>query len=147
MLGLGWPEVILILALLLLVFGPTQLPKIARDLGRAVREFQRASSGIMEELDKATSDSPKSTPPSSRRTFRPSLKTTDKPRGTKKPSETHRRSPSRAKSKSRRNEGLSEIAKRLAINTEGKTDEEVTQEVIRKIENGDKASNRTAAER
>lgn len=147
MLGLGWPEVILILALLLLVFGPTQLPKIASDLGRAVREFQRASSGIMEELDKATSDSTKSTLPSSRRTFRPSLKTADKLGGTKKPSETRRRSPSRSKRKSRRNEGLSEIAKRLAITTEGKTDEEVTQEVIRKIESGDKASNRTAEER
>jgi sec-independent protein translocase protein TatA len=45
---LGWTEVLLILAVLVLVFGPSKLPKIAQDLGKAWREFTKASSGITE---------------------------------------------------------------------------------------------------
>lgn len=48
MFGLGWQEVVLILAILLFVFGPTKLPQIARELGKAWREFSKASSSIME---------------------------------------------------------------------------------------------------
>jgi sec-independent protein translocase protein TatA len=40
---LGWQEMILVFAILLLVFGPTKLPKIARELGKAWNEFNKAS--------------------------------------------------------------------------------------------------------
>ncbi|NWG10996.1 twin-arginine translocase TatA/TatE family subunit [Candidatus Bathyarchaeota archaeon] len=53
---LGWQEVILVLAILLLVFGPAELPKIARELGKAWNEFNKASSGIV-----AAATSPQST--------------------------------------------------------------------------------------
>ena len=43
---LGWPEVLIILVVLLFVFGPTKLPQIARDLGKAFQEFRAASSEI-----------------------------------------------------------------------------------------------------
>lgn len=124
MFGLGWPEVFIILALLLLVFGPTQLPKIARDLGKAVREFQKASSGVMKEIDKATSDATKAIQPSSTRAVRSSIS-----------------------ERARKEKGLSDIAKKLNITTEGKTNEQITQEIIMKIEGGEKASNNAAVKR
>ncbi|HIE13891.1 TPA: twin-arginine translocase TatA/TatE family subunit [Candidatus Bathyarchaeota archaeon] len=39
-------EIFFVLAILLLIFGPKKLPEIARDIGEAVYEFRRASSGI-----------------------------------------------------------------------------------------------------
>lgn len=147
MLGLGWQEVIIILALLLLVFGPTQLPKIARDLGKAVGEFQKASSGIMKEIDKATSDATKAIQPSSTGVVQSSLRAGDKMKGDKKPSGTTKKSPLTSKNRLHRKKELSDIAKRLGITTEEKTDEQVTQEIIRKIESMEKASNDTAVKR
>lgn len=41
---LGMQEVILILAIILLVFGPSKLPKIARELGKALHEVNKATS-------------------------------------------------------------------------------------------------------
>ena len=45
-------EVLIILAIVLLIFGPTKLPQLARALGQAIREFKKASEGIQEELEK-----------------------------------------------------------------------------------------------
>ena len=39
--NLGAPELIIILVIVLLVFGGSQLPKLARNLGQAQREFKR----------------------------------------------------------------------------------------------------------
>ena len=43
MFGLGPMELIVVLALALLVFGPSKLPELGRMFGRAMREFRRAS--------------------------------------------------------------------------------------------------------
>ena len=40
MAGLGTPELLIILAVLLVLFGGAQLPKLARSLGQAQREFR-----------------------------------------------------------------------------------------------------------
>ena len=45
---LGWPEVLIILVILLFVFGPKKLPQIAKELGKAFQEFKVASSSITE---------------------------------------------------------------------------------------------------
>lgn len=42
---LGAPELLIILVVALLIFGPSQLPKLSRSAGQAVREFRRASDG------------------------------------------------------------------------------------------------------
>ncbi|HEY2746410.1 MAG TPA: twin-arginine translocase TatA/TatE family subunit [Polyangia bacterium] len=49
MLGLGMGELLLILAIALLVFGPSKLPQLASGLGKAVRSFKKATSGADDE--------------------------------------------------------------------------------------------------
>ena len=44
--NVGLPELILILVIALLVFGPKKLPDIAKSLGKAVREFKKTTDGI-----------------------------------------------------------------------------------------------------
>jgi sec-independent protein translocase protein TatA len=41
--GLGGPELVLILAVLLLLFGGSKLPALAKGLGQSVKEFKKAS--------------------------------------------------------------------------------------------------------
>ncbi|MBI3625642.1 MAG: twin-arginine translocase subunit TatB [Candidatus Rokubacteria bacterium] len=43
MFDIGFQELVLILVIALLVFGPTRLPELGRALGRAMREFRRAT--------------------------------------------------------------------------------------------------------
>jgi sec-independent protein translocase protein TatA len=43
MFGVSIPELLVILVLVLLVFGATRLPEIGGGLGRAIRNFRRAS--------------------------------------------------------------------------------------------------------
>ena len=50
MFGVGLPEVIMILIVALIVLGPKRLPEIAKGLGKALGEFQRATSGLADEL-------------------------------------------------------------------------------------------------
>lgn len=42
MFGLGAPELLLILAVALLIFGPGKLPEIGGALGRGIRDFRKA---------------------------------------------------------------------------------------------------------
>jgi sec-independent protein translocase protein TatA len=52
-LDLGGPEVLLILLVALLLFGSQRLPDLARSLGKSLREFKKATSGLEEELRRA----------------------------------------------------------------------------------------------
>jgi sec-independent protein translocase protein TatA len=47
--SLGAPELIIILAVVLLLFGAARLPKLARSLGQASREFKKGLSEGKEE--------------------------------------------------------------------------------------------------
>jgi sec-independent protein translocase protein TatA len=48
--NIGPAELLLILIIALVVFGPQKLPEIGRTLGRSLREFRKASNELREEL-------------------------------------------------------------------------------------------------
>ena len=56
--GLGFGETLLILAVILLFFGPKRLPDAAASLGKGIREFKRAVGGIGEELTASPTAAP-----------------------------------------------------------------------------------------
>jgi len=56
MFGLGMPEIIVILVIALIIFGPGKLPDIGNSIGKAVRGFKKA----MEEPEKRLDDKPDS---------------------------------------------------------------------------------------
>ena len=43
MFGLGMPELILILIIALVIFGPSKLPEMGASIGKAIREFRNAT--------------------------------------------------------------------------------------------------------
>ncbi|HEY1268493.1 MAG TPA: twin-arginine translocase TatA/TatE family subunit [Candidatus Binatia bacterium] len=45
MFGLGVQELVIILVIALVVFGPSKLPQIGSGLGKAIRDFRKAVSG------------------------------------------------------------------------------------------------------
>ncbi len=51
MFGIGFPELLLILAIALIVIGPSKLPDVARALGRGYAEFRRATNELRETFD------------------------------------------------------------------------------------------------
>ena len=57
--SLGGPELLIILVVILLIFGGSQLPKLARSLGQAQGEFKK---GINQGVDKTGEDETGPTP-------------------------------------------------------------------------------------
>jgi len=49
--NIGFPELLIILAIALLIFGPKKLPEVGKSIGRAVREFRRTSDEIKERIE------------------------------------------------------------------------------------------------
>ena len=45
MFGLGMPELILILVISLVIFGPSKLPEMGASIGKAIREVRNATNG------------------------------------------------------------------------------------------------------
>jgi TatA/E family protein of Tat protein translocase len=48
--GLGGTELLVVFVIILLVFGPSQIPKMARGLGEAMKEFRKAQREIGDEI-------------------------------------------------------------------------------------------------
>jgi Tat protein translocase TatB subunit len=51
MFGIGFPELLLIMAVALIVVGPSKLPDLARALGRGYAEFRRATDELKETFE------------------------------------------------------------------------------------------------
>jgi len=51
--SVGAPEILVVFLVALIVLGPDRLPKAAKQLGRAVAEFRRVSSGFQDEVKRA----------------------------------------------------------------------------------------------
>lgn len=51
--GLGAPEMVLIFIIVLVLFGGQKMPEFARGLGKTIREFKKAATGVEEEFKRA----------------------------------------------------------------------------------------------
>ena len=64
MFGIGTTEILIVLVIALLLLGPKEIPKIARTIGRGMRELERAKDELKEsiefEAEKDDADSEKS---------------------------------------------------------------------------------------
>jgi TatA/E family protein of Tat protein translocase len=49
--SIGVPELIIIFAIALLIFGPKKLPEVGRSIGRALREFRKTSDEIKGKIE------------------------------------------------------------------------------------------------
>lgn len=56
---IGAPELILVLALALIIFGPGKLPDLGKAVGKTIREFRRSSTEIMNEVETSASEEKK----------------------------------------------------------------------------------------
>ncbi len=62
-LDVGGTEVLMIMLIALLLFGSERLPSLARGMGKAIREFKKATSGLEDELKRAMEEPPPPRPP------------------------------------------------------------------------------------
>jgi sec-independent protein translocase protein TatA len=62
MFGLGFPELLLIFVIALVVFGPKKLPEMGRSIGRALAEFKKASEEFQESIKAEMKEVEKASP-------------------------------------------------------------------------------------
>lgn len=55
--GLGWPELTIILVIVLVIFGASRVPEIGRALGKGIREFRGSVSEVKEGVEGKPADS------------------------------------------------------------------------------------------
>jgi len=55
---LGYPEIIGILLVVLILFGAKKLPELAKGLGQGIREFKKAQQEITEDLTRSIEEPP-----------------------------------------------------------------------------------------
>jgi sec-independent protein translocase protein TatA len=58
--GFGGAEIGILFLIILLIFGPSQIPKMARGVGQALREFRKAQRQITDEMNKDDASDEKS---------------------------------------------------------------------------------------
>lgn len=54
MMGIGGPEIVLLMVLGLLLFGASQLPRLGRSAGKTITEFRRGVQGLEDEIENAS---------------------------------------------------------------------------------------------
>ena len=60
MFGLGWQELVIILVIALIIFGPKKLPELGKSLGQAIRRFREGSDKATQAARKEIKDIEKS---------------------------------------------------------------------------------------
>lgn len=90
--GLGLPELLILVMILLILFGPKRLPELARAFGRAKHEYERAASGKYPEEEETTTE--------------------------------------KKKEEEDKEKLLIDTAKKLGISTEGKTLDQIAEEIV-----------------
>jgi sec-independent protein translocase protein TatA len=56
--SIGFGEILIILVIALIVFGPRRLPEMGKTIGRSLREFRRATNDIRSEITADLDDEP-----------------------------------------------------------------------------------------
>lgn len=56
---LGWPELLIIFFVILILFGPRKLPEVAEALGKSIQKFKRASRDARQEIESAANEGDK----------------------------------------------------------------------------------------
>ena len=51
--GIGGTEILVVMALVLILFGPDKLPGLARGMGKTIKEFKKAANGVEEQFRQA----------------------------------------------------------------------------------------------
>ncbi len=74
--GIGGPELMMIMFVILLLFGGKKLPELAKGLGKSVREFKKAASGVEEEFKRAIEEAPETSTPAPVTPAKPKLPAT-----------------------------------------------------------------------
>ena len=54
--NLGYPEILLILLLAVLLFGAKKLPALARSLGKSIKEFKKGAKGVSDEPEESKTE-------------------------------------------------------------------------------------------
>ena len=67
--GIGLPEIAVIGALALLIFGPKRLPELGRTLGKTLKGFQVASTEFEKEIQKAIKEPSEESPEEDKSSF------------------------------------------------------------------------------
>jgi sec-independent protein translocase protein TatA len=57
--SMGWPEMLMIFLVILLIFGPQKLPQIADALGKSIRKFKSAATEIKSDIESEEPRKPK----------------------------------------------------------------------------------------
>ena len=60
---LGWPEIIGIMVVVLVLFGANKIPELARGLGTGIKEFKKATRDVQDDLQRAMDDDNQPPPP------------------------------------------------------------------------------------
>jgi TatA/E family protein of Tat protein translocase len=58
MFGIGFQEMLIILVVVLIFFGPKRLPDLAKSMGKGIAEFRKASEEVKRGIDEAMKEEP-----------------------------------------------------------------------------------------
>jgi len=55
----GWQELVIVLIIALVIFGPKRLPEIGKSLGKGIKEFKKSTTELQEHITKEEPEAPK----------------------------------------------------------------------------------------
>jgi sec-independent protein translocase protein TatA len=61
--NLGGPEILLVLAVILIMFGAKKIPDLAKGLGQGIKEFKKATREVTDEIQNSVNSTPTPLPP------------------------------------------------------------------------------------